>query len=67
MVGNAKDCLVELSVVEDSQPWTRPPGAPQESHGIVIGQVIPVEITIDQPGDLALVPSMNVTVKIHKG
>jgi multidrug resistance efflux pump len=29
-------------------------------------QVIPVEITIDQPGDLALVPGMNVTVKIHR-
>jgi multidrug resistance efflux pump len=32
-----------------------------------VTHVIPVEITIDQPGDLALVPGMNVTVKIHKG
>lgn len=31
-----------------------------------VTQVIPVEITIDQPGDLALVPGMNVTVKIHR-
>jgi len=32
-----------------------------------VTQVIPVEIAIDQPPDLALVPGMNVTVKIHKG
>jgi multidrug resistance efflux pump len=32
-----------------------------------VTQVIPVEITLDQPGDLALVPGMNVTVKIQKG
>jgi multidrug resistance efflux pump len=32
-----------------------------------VTQVIPVEIGIDNPGDLAIVPGMNVTVKIHKG
>ena len=32
-----------------------------------VTQVIPVEIGLDDPGDLALVPGMNVTVKIHKG
>lgn len=29
--------------------------------------MIPVEIALDQPGDLALVPGMNITVKIYKG
>ncbi len=32
-----------------------------------VTQVIPVEITIDDAGDLALVPGMNVTVKIRRG
>ncbi len=32
-----------------------------------VTQVIPVEIEIADPGNLALVPGMNVTVKIHKG
>ena len=32
-----------------------------------ITQVIPVKISIDDPGSLALVPGMNVTAKIHKG
>jgi hypothetical protein len=32
-----------------------------------VKQVIPVEISLDNPGHLALVPGMNVTVKIHKG
>jgi hypothetical protein len=29
--------------------------------------VIPVKIGIDDPGNLELVPGMNVTVHIHKG
>ena len=32
-----------------------------------VTQVIPVEISIDDPGDLALVPGMNATVKIRRG
>jgi len=32
-----------------------------------VTQVIPVEITIENAGDLALVPGMNVTVKIRRG
>lgn len=32
-----------------------------------VTQVIPVEITIDDPHDLTLVPGMNVTVKIRRG
>ena len=32
-----------------------------------VTQVIPVEIALDNPGDVALVPGMNVTAKIHKG
>jgi multidrug resistance efflux pump len=32
-----------------------------------VTQVIPVEIAIDDPGDIALVPGMNVTVKIRRG
>jgi multidrug resistance efflux pump len=32
-----------------------------------ITQVIPVEIVLDDPGQVALVPGMNVTAKIHRG